>query len=442
MAQTKKPVKKTIPGIRLVLNGGKPEMDSATIPIQWFFTKAVTARKPTYIVFFVQNERQTKDDTNGTWGRRYMYRVEQSVAFLQLFSSGYHRVAAIALAGPNAKKAAQSLVKRKRYNHYNQSIMIGEIEDATYIKEQQKHFAYYSDAFIAAVTDEFTIPGGLFAPPPPAWKKKWVNRFFEHDAEDECQFRKRAWGFAYHLQIFLFLIWHIIRAIVGMVYCFYVLIASFLSWFFGFQTKNIWWMLKQAWKLESLYDVYKCDSYEDLSVLRCRTYKKKYPKRTDGSYGFGQVDMKFTPIGIVGWIFMGLSIIIIGYALGLIIYRSLDDLSTILRGLGLAVGMIFLMYLVRKIIITIYTTNYMKQRKAQAEEIKMWREKEKMVKQNQKQSQYLNWLQKNMWIKKAPKQVDLGKIPQPLTRKDRLVQSFRLSYWATKIKVCRPFEES
>ncbi|PJA92247.1 hypothetical protein CO134_01085 [Candidatus Kuenenbacteria bacterium CG_4_9_14_3_um_filter_39_14] len=53
-------------GISVVLNGGKKEMNSATIPIEWWFSKEIIEKDPKYIVFFEQDEDGKKTNTIAT----------------------------------------------------------------------------------------------------------------------------------------------------------------------------------------------------------------------------------------------------------------------------------------------------------------------------------------------------------------------------------------
>jgi len=37
--------------------------------------------------------------------------------------------------------------------------------------------------------------------------------------------------------------------------------------------------------------------------------------------------------------------------------------------------------------------------------------------------------------------VDLKKLPKPLTTEKKIVQKFRVSYWALKAEICKPFSK-
>ncbi len=76
----------TIGAIRVVLNGGKVEMEQATIPIQWFFTKDVIEKRPVQILIVEQSEFEMD---SSTCGERTLAKVEwHAVNRLCRFRSG------------------------------------------------------------------------------------------------------------------------------------------------------------------------------------------------------------------------------------------------------------------------------------------------------------------------------------------------------------------
>ena len=75
--------KKVDPDIKVVLNGGKREMDAATIPIQWFFSKEVIEKKPEYLLFFEQNKKEVEEGlASAREGHRYVCRVSEGTKFI------------------------------------------------------------------------------------------------------------------------------------------------------------------------------------------------------------------------------------------------------------------------------------------------------------------------------------------------------------------------
>ena len=90
MKKTKKPNQQLL---TLVLNGGNTEMDSATIPIKWFFSQKLIEKSPTHLVFCEQSRKEFESKSNNMdSGRRYLVKVEDAVHFLEIPSSGDHQL--------------------------------------------------------------------------------------------------------------------------------------------------------------------------------------------------------------------------------------------------------------------------------------------------------------------------------------------------------------
>jgi len=70
-------------GIDVTLNGGKKEMNSATIPIEWWLSKEVIETDPHYIIFFEQNQGEKNHGyRNGECGRRYACKVTDAFKYI------------------------------------------------------------------------------------------------------------------------------------------------------------------------------------------------------------------------------------------------------------------------------------------------------------------------------------------------------------------------
>jgi hypothetical protein len=83
------------------------------------------------------------------------------------------------------------------------------------------------------------------------------------------------------------------------------------------------------------------------------------------------------------------------------------------------------------------------ERGRQKEEAAAKRKKERADKaievQVQRTKVYEDWLAKNYSIDRKPIKVNLANLPVPLAKTERVAQVFRVSFWALKAKICRPY---
>ena len=59
--------------------------------------------------------------------------------------------------------------------------------------------------------------------------------------------------------------------------------------------------------------------------------------------------------------------------------------------------------------------------------------------QCQRDKQYQGWLAKNYSLGQKTEKVNLLNLPVPLAKKERVAQVFRVSFWALKAKIYRPY---
>ncbi|PCI19210.1 hypothetical protein COB64_04175, partial [Candidatus Wolfebacteria bacterium] len=188
--------------VKIVLNGGKQEMDSATIPIQWFFGDEVIDKKPAYILIIEQDEREIRCDDpedpiplSARRGRRYFVKVEQAVHFLQVFSPGKHRIACLVLNKRyrDKKRRKEFLMKDDPFD-FTWNISWEDINKAEQenVSENKQHLPA---GFISVKTIEIEVPEELFAKKSETAFGKalysWINRWFETIPRDQCQYRAR-----------------------------------------------------------------------------------------------------------------------------------------------------------------------------------------------------------------------------------------------------------
>ena len=166
-------------------------MDSATIPIQWFFSDEVIAKKPVHLLFFEQDKFESSIEYHsGEYGRRYACRVSAGTKFIQLFTPGYHRMMVLVFAeNDNKMKKVIDGFLAGEGTHYESSIPWSKVEDGSYVRE------WSCLGVLATAIVEFVVPEALFAKKPETrfqkaiWK--WANLWYDKSPRDECEYRKR-----------------------------------------------------------------------------------------------------------------------------------------------------------------------------------------------------------------------------------------------------------
>jgi hypothetical protein len=437
-------------GMEIVLNGGKSEMDAATIPIRWFFSPEVAAKKPTYIIIVEQNNEEIENDTFCAKSRRYLCEVSEVVKFIQLFNPGLHRVGVLAFAGDNAKSEAEDFMVIS-HSRYTTSVLLGNIESGAWqpnMNEEKRNDNEYDDDFdpkpqgypavvVAATVARFSVPAELFAKPPETkigkmiWK--YVNTFFDEKPQDECAYRKRK-IFAFTIQPILFLLYYVLRYLfAGTLYATYVLLASIVVWFFGFQPTPILKNMGLAFLCKDRSYRKHGRWYSQWSVLEHHNYRKiiNYDKNTEWNY---------TRKRIVPFHLAMLLILVVGSVYSLISYWEII-LPYLFKSLAILLLVSSVGYLLIRLSVVLvkWSKNQISEKKVYKVIRKNKVAKEKQLAEIDWQQKYQLWLENNLTLANKPSSVDLKKIPKPLLKADRTVQHFRISFWSLKIKVCRPF---
>ena len=251
-------------GISVALNDGKKEMNSATIPIEWWFSREVIEKDPRHVLFFEQNKGEKESFHNSVRGRRYACEVGDAFKFLQLFSPGYHRLMVVVISG-TGDKAEKRLDRylRKENEYYSTSL------DWTDTRNNELH--EYGGDLIAATVEEFLVPQELFAKKPETklgrmvWK--WTNLLFEDEPRDRCHYRKRK-ALAFTLQPFMVLVYLLaVYAIGGTFYALYILLASFSVFLIGFRPCPILKEMYRAFTFTRYKESYPLGSIRTLDLF-------------------------------------------------------------------------------------------------------------------------------------------------------------------------------
>ncbi len=203
----------------ILLNGGSTQMDDATVPVKWFFSEEFIKKEPRYILLVDLKQAEL---TSYRSGRRYLFEVEDAIAFLQMRSAGNHRL--IALCFSNRDEAVVYL-ERDKYS-YDVAIDVESIQKG-------KDWG----ASLASTYVDFQVPKELFAKKPESKLAKmwWKYLFWPITVKptDECQVRRLNLLALPKLPLYLLVK---VLALVGVVlYAIYNIIAPPIALFIG------WW---------------------------------------------------------------------------------------------------------------------------------------------------------------------------------------------------------
>lgn len=421
-------------GISVTLNGGKKEMNSATIPIEWWLSEEVIKKNPKYILIFEQNKRE-KDDVRGNTnrGRRHVFNASDAVAFMPVFSAGYHRVMVVVVSDERSSaKETANLYLRENEHEVDQYYSHMDWEDA-----KDNACDKRDDAFIASTVVEFEVPADLFAEKPRSkagqlmWN--WVNRWHTRGPRDECDYRSRMM-IAFTVQPPLVILWCLLKnGIVGTVYALGILILSFLTFLCGFRPRPL---LREMWRAFTFTRVREWDvtRYGGATEIEggwqstCRVWSLTKTTNDKGKIVHTAIYMPVVPLVVVlaGGACFGLYSLVMKLVGG-----ELQWFFPLMIG-----GTIFVLttlFFVK--IFPLFWKVVSGGIHKLDERIGDWATEQK----KEEKAVMQKWMLENITVAKQTDSVRLDQLPIPPDLKGRLVQRFRVGYWALKVKVCKPF---
>lgn len=425
------------PEIKLVLNGGKEELDSATIPIQWGFNKDAIKRAPQHLLFVVlsyDDIRKQGSYQNEYYGDRQACSVKDGFKFIQVHKPGKHLLLVMAIGNKIYSEDGQewiksNLAKTLSKEHYDLSITTNK-NSLDYLLKKNRIVCYK--------IVEFIVPEELFAKKPETKVTKtiwnYVNMYHSNPPLNECDYRRRA-ILAFTLKIPVVLLHLTLLLLIRTAHSILVLALSFIIFFFGFRPKPI---LKESWK------AFKGDKYPELEIIR-RNWGISYKYRV-WAYkdDFTKIYMPVTPIEIA---------LPVG-----IIYLCIQHLE-IFKGIGIVLAGIAVFFLIaitmgrasepiKKLASSIFKPN---PEKLKAKKLKKLAKYDRLAKKEHlrqeaknkeieklKQAQ-LKWLDQNLHSDAIEEKVNLKKLPKPDSKLGSVAQTFRVSYWTLKAKICKPY---
>jgi len=414
------------PEVRVVLNGGGDVLDSATIPIEWGLSRKILDENPQFII--ISDVAHTLDWLekleNGFQNSRKnnrMFRATELIGYIPVYSPGSHTFVIHVVCGGkriNAFKAAENLISS---SIWHENIELGFSE--TY--EDGEKIGIYTIAV------ECEIPKEFFAEKPKTGFSKfvwsWTNRWFGKDPIDECAYRKRK-IFAFTLQPILFVV---IRLIAGILGTLYVLVASFYLFLLGIRPESPLKNIKKCWTKPVNFDG---------DLRRFRTYK---------FFGKWRI-LNESPKKVLPWYFVPVFIPFEIYLVYLAIITSFNGVKNLYTTIGVYYGTILLLVIVflfifRKAIVRLllridarigtYIDQRAEEEKKSKGEKKETQIQEKDTKEGRIRHKNISFLKNYAFIDNLPRRVEVAKIAKVVDT----VTRFKISFWSTKAKVCKPF---
>lgn len=407
-------------GIRLVLNGGNPIMEQATIPIQWFFSKEVAAKRPTHILIIEQDSKEIDDPFEGS---RYLYKITDRVGVIQVFSPGRHRILALAL---NDSKGPDYLEKDSR-RRYNKSIRATDIVGGSELTGNVAINTYFSrigEDVVGAAIQEVEVPEELFARKPGGplretiWR--WTNRWFSTPPRDQCEYRTRLiWAFT--VQPLLFAIGMILRYSIAFLCTVLLPLLRAVVLFCGFRPVPFFAGIKEIWRWE--YDAESEETLFRYDHWQYRAWEWSYYRGTTKRMPITGIEI----LAVLGIIWQAVKF-----------YRwdteVFYQVAIVLDSVLIAIGAVMAFIMLRALLNNWIQDCKDKEREQKIKELE--RLKSRPI-EAQPLDNYSRWLTTNLTSHLAPVRVDLRKLPPAY--KMGVVQKFRVGFWNVKMKICRPF---
>jgi len=242
--------------MKVILNGGKFELDDATIPFQIGFDESIAEKKPAYVL--VMDVTRNPFDERGkrlnydSYSERKLFKLEP-VQYLQLKKPGIHHLIFILFEKLNDNDKKFLLEKNNRTSYEN-SLSFDSIEQAGVLMEE-----------ISYCEMTISVPEEFFAIKPKTGIKKsiwrWVNLWHSFDPVDQCEYRKRV-IFAFTTQPIFWLIGFIARFILVTLWTAFFIIFKTIALIFGYQPVKFIPYKKKVW-----YEFLICYSKAGFDVL-------------------------------------------------------------------------------------------------------------------------------------------------------------------------------
>lgn len=265
--------------MKVTLNGGKYQLDDATIPFQIGFTAEIAEKKPSHILV-LDITKKIFDEK----GKRYLYDAVsertifkiEPVHYLQLKEPGEHHLIFILLDDMTNKKCQWLL--EKSYSGYENTIYFASIECL-----DLRNQVAYCESIV-------NVPEDLFAHKPETSLGKaiwsWVNNWYRLKPVDQCEYRKRK-IFAFTVKPVLWAILFALRLVLATAYTIFSFLARIIGLIFGYQAVSFFPNFRKTWwEFLILYPMTDIEDFIDgeywfRTVLINDEYSLKYKTEVD-----------------------------------------------------------------------------------------------------------------------------------------------------------------
>lgn len=227
--------------MKVILNGGKFELDDATIPFQIGFDESIAEKKPAYVLVmdvtnpFDENGKRCSYDFSS---ERKLFKLEP-IQYLQLKKPGVHHLIFI-LLGEISESSKKFLLEKSNRMNYENGLYFNSIEQLELFHKRQ----------ISYCETVISVPEEFFAIKPKTGIKKmiwqWVNLWNSFDPIDQCEYRKRA-IFAFTIQPIFWLIGFLVRLILVTLWTVLFLVFKTFALIFGYQPVKFIPYKKKVW---------------------------------------------------------------------------------------------------------------------------------------------------------------------------------------------------
>ncbi|MFH0814927.1 MAG: hypothetical protein V1902_02515 [Candidatus Falkowbacteria bacterium] len=428
--------------VKVVLNGNRLTMDSATIPVQVFFSDALIQKCPLHVVLVDNNETDVRFGSYRT-GHRYIFGSGDGAQFMQVHRSGKHRLTVLVFGKwTQGKDSVYELEKKKESGDFSVAVPFAN-------EEQELLATLKTFNILAATVVEVEVPAELFAPKPKSrvgeliWKLTNRGLFYKQPPTDQCAYRKRRLLllFRWPIDLILAICW----AVIGILARPAIAIAWLCVWFAGYRPANLWaWLAHPfaciAQEKDLLYFPRDQSRKEDQRLSRYLLWKLDSGCEPNRWYAYSAeclVRALFAPWEITG---LGIAPISwLAYFLCTIQVAGFDA-NRILASIAIAVALILFASLV------IYRLGNRAektlQREIRAAETQKQLEAQREEQEKQELEHLRQWLATHAATAKAPSAVDLTAVQVYGSATHRFVRKWtHLKFWAVKRDVCAPYEK-